>query len=107
MNAWAKQNALTLAVLLAAGVAVYIIIKKIGGAGGAAVDGISKAIADAYLAATLPDAVEVTGQVILPTGVRLAMNSLALDSKTLQFSYQGVRYKIARREGANYIAVTI
>lgn len=106
MNAFAKQNPLLIAALLVAGVAAYYLVKKIGGAGAAAVDAVSSGIAGAIIGATLPGDVEVTGQVLLPTGARLAMNSLTIDSKTLQFTYLGQRYRIARREGANYIAVT-
>lgn len=90
------------AALLALGVvvALYYLLKR---EGAAAVDTVAGAIADPIIGAILPGAVEVLGEVILPTGARIAMASLQVD-RNLQFNYLGLRYRIVRREGANYIA---
>lgn len=67
-------------------------------------DDLSKPIADAILAVTLPGDVTVLGRVKLPNGVQLGMSQLNI-GPGLTFTYLGMPYKIVRREGAFYIAV--
>lgn len=90
------------AALLALGVvvALYYLLKR---EGAAAVDSVAGAIADPIIDMILPGAVEVLGDVILPTGARIAMSNMQVD-RNLEFTYLGLRYRIVRREGPNYIA---
>lgn len=93
-------------VLLLGGAVIAAVLYYLKDKVDTAADDFSKPIADAYLAVTLPGDVTVLGNVILPNGAQLSMSQLAINGPTLTFNYLGKAYRIVRRDGANYIAVT-
>lgn len=68
---------------------------------------IAAPIADAIIGATLPGDVQIQGMIKLPDGRALSFSAIdMLNPNTLTFTFGGARYRIDRREGSNYIAVT-
>lgn len=64
-------------------------------------------IADAYLALTLPGAVNVTGAVILPDGSAVQLNTLSVDSNA-QVNIGGKTYQLTSHDAnGNYPAILI
>lgn len=83
----------------------YFLYKKIAGPGGVADKYVASPIANAYTALTLPGQVNVLGQVILPNGQRIPLNTINVDD-SFTFQYLGGRYRLTGRDAAgNYSAV--
>jgi hypothetical protein len=101
------KNLLTIAAI---GVGIYLAWKfwaTIKQKAAAAVDAVAAPIADAYSSLTLPGDVELIGNVRLPNGTEIPLNSLNVEPSTMSFTYLGNRYRIDHREGDAYIAKNV
>ena len=68
-------------------------------------DAFAIPISSTIIEHTLPGAIKLTGTAVLqPSGYRIAMSDLNIEPDTLTFYFTGIKYRIVRREGDNYIA---
>jgi hypothetical protein len=63
-------------------------------------DAASKTVADAYVRATAGPVIEVLGRVVLPNGLKVPLNDVAVKSD-FTFMYGQQRYKLTKRRPDN------
>lgn len=103
-----KDNTELLMIAGLVGGALYLLYREAKKLSDSTIDTIAEPIANAIIDVTMPGRLKLTGYAFFPAnGNRVAMSQLNIDPDSLQFYYLGVRYKIDRREGDDYIVVRV